>query len=137
MEVQVGGKTILTGRTGILDTGTTLMVLPAGDAAAVHSNIPGAVQDNRGGFRIPCTNTVTVGLTFAGKTFEINPVDLTFQPVSRNRKGLCISGISVGTVGGPTQWLVGDVFLKNVYFATDLTNDQMGLAEINPVEPKK
>lgn len=112
MEVQVGGKTILTDRTGILDTGTTLMVLPAEDAATVHSNIPGAVQDSRGGFRIPCTNTVKVGLTFGGKTFEINPVDLTFQPVGRNPKGLCISGISVGTVGGPTEWLVGDVFLK-------------------------
>ena len=136
MEVQIGGKTILTERSGILDTGTTLMVLPAEDAATVHSNIPGAVADNKGGFRIPCTNTVKVGLTFGGVTFEINPVDLTFQPVGRNLKGQCISGISVGTVGGPTQWLIGDVFLKNVYFATDLTNDQMGLAVINPVQPK-
>jgi hypothetical protein len=112
MEVQVGGKTILTERTGILDTGTTLMVLPAGDAATVHSNIPGAVSDNKGGFRIPCTNTVKVGLSFGGTVFEINPVDMTFQPVGKNVKGLCMSGISVGTVGGPTQWLVGDVFLK-------------------------
>ncbi|PLW36041.1 hypothetical protein PCANC_16101 [Puccinia coronata f. sp. avenae] len=136
MEVQVGGKTILTERTGILDTGTTLMVLPAGDAATVHSNIPGAVSDNKGGFRIPCTNTVKVGLSFGGTVFEINPVDMTFQPVGKNVKGLCMSGISVGTVGGPTQWLVGDVFLKNVYFATDLTNDQMGLAALNPVQPK-
>ncbi|EHS64451.1 hypothetical protein PGT21_007972 [Puccinia graminis f. sp. tritici] len=136
MEVQVGGKTILTERTGILDTGTTLMVLPAEDAAIVHSNIPGAVADNKGGFRIPCTNTVKVGLSFGGVVFDINPVDLTFQPVGRNLKGQCISGISVGTVGGPTQWLIGDVFLKNVYFATDLTNDQMGLAVINPVQAK-
>lgn len=135
--VQVGGKTILTDRTGILDTGTTLMVLPPEDAAVVHSNIPGATSDGKGGFRIPCTNTVKVGLSFGGVIFEINPVDLTFQPVGKNLAGQCLSGISVGTVGGPTQWLVGDVFLKNVYFATDVTNDQMGLAVLNPVPPKK
>ncbi|KAH9447830.1 hypothetical protein Pst134EB_021827 [Puccinia striiformis f. sp. tritici] len=110
--VKVGGKTILTGRTGILDTGTTLMVLPAKDAATLHSNIPGASGDNKGGFRIPCTNTVKISLSFGGVEFEINPVDLTFQPVGRNLQGQCISGISSGTIGGPTQWLIGDVFLK-------------------------
>ncbi|KAI7943827.1 hypothetical protein MJO28_011355 [Puccinia striiformis f. sp. tritici] len=134
--VKVGGKTILTGRTGILDTGTTLMVLPAKDAATLHSNIPGASSDNKGGFRIPCTNTVKISLSFGGVEFEINPVDLTFQPVGRNLQGQCISGISSGTIGGPTQWLIGDVFLKNVYFATDFTNDQMGLAVLKALPSK-
>ncbi|PLW36021.1 hypothetical protein PCANC_16098 [Puccinia coronata f. sp. avenae] len=101
MEVQVRGKTILTERTGILDTGTTLMVVPAGDAATVHNNIPGAVSDNNGGFQIPCTNTVKLGLSFGGTVFKINPADMTSQLVGKDVKGLCMSGISVGTVGGP------------------------------------
>ncbi|KAI8449640.1 aspartic peptidase domain-containing protein [Phakopsora pachyrhizi] len=134
--VTVDGATVLNQRTGILDTGTTLILAPPADVQAVHAAIPGSVPDKKGNFKIPCTTRSKVGLTFGGVNFEINPVDLTFQPAGKNLTGLCISGISAGTVGGPAQWLVGDVFLKSVYFATDIPNDQMGLAVLNRVPPK-
>lgn len=110
--VQVNGKTILTDRTGILDTGTTLIVAPASDAKAIHDEIPGSTSDGKGGYTIPCTSRVKVALSFGGVLFEINPVDLTFQPTTKNLAGMCISGISSGKIGGDRQWLIGDVFLK-------------------------
>ena len=107
LTASVNGQDLgLQGRTAILDTGTTLIIAPAADAAAVHAKIPGAKSDGQGGFTIPCTNTAVVSLTFGGQAFDINPTDLLFSPVDPNNlQGDCISGISSGTIGGPQQWL--------------------------------
>ena len=96
----------LTGRTAILDTGTTLIIAPAADAAAIHAKIPGSQSDGQGGFTIPCTTTTAVSLNFGGANFDINPTDLLFAPVDTNNlQGDCISGISSGQIGGANEWL--------------------------------
>lgn len=130
--ISVGGQDLgLTGRTGILDTGTTLIVAPTQDAEAVHAKIPGSQSDGQGGFTIPCTTNAVVSMTFGGKAFDINPVDLLFTPVDPNNlQGDCISGISAGQIGGPQQWLVGDVFLKNAYYSTNVNKNQITLAKL-------
>lgn len=97
----------LQGRTAILDTGTTLIVAPPSDAAAIHALIPGSASDGQGGFTIPCTTTASVALTFSGQAFDINPQDLLFSPVDPNNlQGDCVSGISSGQIGAATEWLV-------------------------------
>ena len=105
--VSVDGQDLgLQDRTGILDTGTTLIIAPADDAQALHASIPGSKSDGQGGFVIPCTNNAVVSMTFGGQAFDINPVDLLFAPVDPNDlQGDCLSGISAGNIGGPTQWL--------------------------------
>ncbi|EIN09725.1 aspartic peptidase A1 [Punctularia strigosozonata HHB-11173 SS5] len=126
-----GTDTGLQGRTAILDTGTTLVVAPPADAAAVHQLITGAKSDGQGGFTVPCTTNASVALSFGGQTFAINPVDLKFSPVDpTDLSGDCVSGISSGQIGGATEWLVGDVFLKNAYFSTDVTKNQISLATL-------
>lgn len=132
MSVSVNGQDLgLNPRTGILDTGTTLIVAPGTDAETLHAMIPGSQSDGQGGFTIPCTNQAVVSFTFGGKAFDINPVDLLFLPVDQNNlQGDCISGISSGQIGGPTQWLVGDVFLKNVYYSTNVDKNQISLAKL-------
>jgi len=129
--VSVDGKDLgLQGRTAILDTGTTLIIAPPPDAEAAHANIPGTKSDGQGGFTIPCTNTAVVSMTFGGQAFDINPVDLLFAPVDENDlTGDCLSGISSGEVGGPMQWLVGDVFLKNAYFSHNVDKNEISLAK--------
>jgi hypothetical protein len=130
--VTVNGKdTGLKGRTAILDTGTTLIVAPASDAAAVHAAIPGAQSDGQGGFTLPCTTSASVALTFGGQSFSIEPQDLAFQPVDANDpQGDCVSGIASGNIGGAQEWLVGDVFLKNAYFSTDVSKNTLSVAKL-------
>lgn len=100
----------LTDRTAILDTGTTLMVLPPADAQTIHNNIPGAASDGQGGFTVPCTTNASVALTFGGQEFTIDPRDIAFQPVNANDPtGDCVSGITSGEVGGADEWLVSDL----------------------------
>lgn len=106
------------------------MVVPAADAAAIHAAILGAKSDGQGGFTVPCTTNASVALSFSGTSFAIDPRDLTFLPVTSDIKGECVSGISAGNVGAATQWLVGAVFLKNAYFATDVDSNTIGLAPI-------
>lgn len=105
--VTVAGKSLgLSGRTAILDTGTTLIIAPAADIKALHAKIPGSKSDGQGGYIIPCTNTAVVSFTFGGRAFDINPIDLLFAPVDPNNlKGSCYSGIAAGTIGTATEWL--------------------------------
>ena len=105
--VSVNGKDLgLEGRTGILDTGTTLLIVPEADAKTIHAEIPGAKSDGQSGYLVPCTTTAVVSLTFGGQQFDINPLDLVYFPVDQNNlKGDCYSGITPGTFGTATQWL--------------------------------
>ncbi|BGP20673.1 hypothetical protein JCM10213v2_008836 [Rhodosporidiobolus nylandii] len=131
--VTVDNTTLFTaaaGRTAILDTGTTLMIAPRADAEAIHAAIPGARPDGQGGFTLPCTTTAVLSLSFGGVAFPIQPRDLTFLPLSDNLNGDCVSSISSGDVGGQGEWLVGAAFLKNVYFATDVGSNMIGLAHL-------
>ncbi|KAJ3828234.1 acid protease [Lentinula raphanica] len=126
-----GTDTGLTGRTAILDTGTTLIVAPPNDATAVHQLIQGSASDGQGGFTVPCTTNASVALSFGGTSFAIDPRDIAFQPVDANDPtGDCISGISSGEIGAATEWLVGDVFLKNAYFSVDVGNNAISLAKL-------
>jgi len=126
-----GQDTGLQGRTAILDTGTTLIVAPPSDAAAVHGLIQGAKPDGQGGFIIPCTTTQSVALKFGGQSFAIDPRDLAPLPVDpANPTGDCMSGITAGEVGAATEWLVGDVFLKNAYFSTNENKNTVSLAKL-------
>ena len=121
----------LNGRTAILDTGTTLLALPQADAEAIHKSIPGAVENRDGTFTIPCTTNASVALTFGGQSFAIDPRDIVFAAVDPNNPtGNCISGITTGQLGGQTQWLVGDVFLKNAYFSTNVGKNTIQLAKL-------
>jgi hypothetical protein len=129
--VSVDGTNLnLNGRSAILDTGTTLMVLPAADAKVIHEAIPGAKEID-GTFTVPCTTNSSLALTFGKQPFAIDPRDLTFLPVDPNDlTGDCISGISVGQLGGADTWLVGDVFLKNAYFSTNVGKNSIQLAKL-------
>jgi len=121
----------LKGRTAILDTGTTLIIAPAADAAAIHKNIQGAKSDGQGGFTVPCQTKASVALTFGGTSFAIDPRDIAFQPLDpADPTGDCVSGIASGNIGGAQEWLVGDVFLKNAYFSTNVDKNSLSLAKL-------
>jgi len=129
----VNGQVVgLKGRTGIVDTGTSLIYAPQGDAKAIHAAIPGSKGANQDGyFTIPCTTSVSVALTFGGRSFSIDPRDLLFMPVNpKDLTGDCFSSIVAGGGSGHNQWLVGDPFLKNVLFSTDADKNTLSFANL-------
>jgi hypothetical protein len=108
-------------RTAILDTGTTLVVAPLQDVQSVLSKVPGAKMDGQGRLLIPCTTSTQLALNFGGKSFAVNPRDFIFASADPNDvTGNYLPGLSARNIGGPNEWLVGDVFLKNAAASSDL-----------------
>jgi len=132
--VSVNGKDLgLTNRTAIMDTGTTLLLVPQADADAIHRVIPGAQRSRQtpGTYTLPCTTQASLALTFGGRSFAIDSRDITFTPLDLNNPtGDCVSGITAGQIGSQNEWLVGDVFLKNAYFSTDVGANTVQLAKL-------
>jgi hypothetical protein len=119
-------------RNAILDTGTTLGILPPADADSIHARIPGSFREGSN-YVIPCNTTTVVSFAFGGRSFAIDPRDLSFLPLEDDgnfESGLCVSGFAAGDFGGPNTWLVGDTFLKNVYLSTDVEKDTISLAKL-------
>ncbi|KAF7330311.1 Acid protease [Mycena venus] len=110
---------------GLMDTGTTLLVVPTKESAAIHAKIPGAKLQSSGQWSIPCGTNTTVALKFGGKSFPINPKDLVFASFGKTT-GDCTSGI--GSFDD-TKFLVGDTFLKSVYFSTNVDENTITLAQ--------
>jgi hypothetical protein len=120
----VDGKTVgLSGRTAIMDTGTSYVLMPEGDALAIHKDVQGYKQDGET-FFVPCDTTAVVHFHFNKQTYNISTADWVGSEVD---SGLCRSNIVGRQTFSEKQWLVGDVFLKNVYSVFDFDNSRVGL----------
>lgn len=132
--IAINGKTvgkIGSGRTSILDTGTSLMIAPQADAEAIHAEIPGAKSDGQGGFTVPCNNSAVLSFKFGGQDWPLLPRDMIFQAVdSSDPDGACVSSLGGGNVGQKNEWLVGAVALKRLYYATNAEKNVIGLGRL-------
>ncbi|KAF1921985.1 aspartic peptidase domain-containing protein [Ampelomyces quisqualis] len=109
-------------RNAIIDTGTSFILMPPSDALALHKNIAGYVQDGET-FSVPCDTAATVQFSFNNVPYNISTADWRGGKLST---GLCRSNIVGRQTFGEKQWLVGDVFLKNVYSVFDAEKWRVG-----------
>ncbi|KAF2740649.1 acid protease [Polyplosphaeria fusca] len=117
-----GTKIGFTGRSAILDSGTSFILMPNDDAVAVHKLIPGFSQSGET-FTVPCSTTKPVQIIFNGQTYNVSTADYVGGDLGN---GDCKSNIIGRQTFDEKQWLVGDVFLKNVYTVFDFDNSQVG-----------
>lgn len=125
--VYVNGNQVESTQQAIIDTGTTMVVGPANVVQDFYSHIPGSAPIQGGLYTIPCDSIPTVGFSFGGKAFNIAPQLFNRGPVRVGDSG-CVGGI-VGS-SATTFWVVGDLFLQNVYTEFDLGNNRVGFAEL-------
>jgi hypothetical protein len=117
-----GTKTGLKGRTGIVDTGTSFILMPQEDAVAMHKLIDGYTQSGET-FTVPCDTKKEMQVTFGSQTYNISTADWVGGTLDT---GGCKSNIIGRQTFSETQWLMGDVFLKNVYTVFDFDESRVG-----------
>ncbi|KAG0053787.1 hypothetical protein BGZ83_000422 [Gryganskiella cystojenkinii] len=115
---------------GIIDTGTTLIIVGDAAAQAIHDNINGAVNDPNNGWLVPCSlssSTDSISFTMAGTAFNVAVADLAYEDVG-DGSGNCVSGVQGGQDG---LWILGDVFIKNNYCVFSQTSSpSIGIAPL-------
>jgi hypothetical protein len=110
-------------RTAIIDTGTSFILMPPADALLLHNQIPGFKQDGET-FSVPCDSPSTLNFSINKQSYNISSKDWRGGKLDN---ALCRSNIIGRKTFGDGQWLVGDVFLKNVYSVFDFDRKRVGL----------
>ncbi|KAJ1828315.1 aspartic proteinase precursor [Coemansia sp. RSA 2599] len=134
-EVELNGLLIndapvpnIASQTAIIDTGTSLIVLPATDADMVNQFI-GAVPlfDDYGLYAIDCFkgNKPTVQFVLGGETFAIRPSHYIL-PVGRDR---CVTAFAASTSPDLSRWVIGNTFLRAWHTTFDMENFEVRLAK--------
>ncbi|CAG8450086.1 aspartic peptidase domain-containing protein [Gigaspora rosea] len=125
-DAKISGESLNISRDAIIDTGTTVILVPIGDADTIHKKIPGSKLDELDGvYVIPCNTTAVVSLKFEGVDYDISVRDLLVLPADDT---MCFSGIFPASDSDIDFWLVGQTFLKGVYSAFDVGNKKVGFA---------
>ena len=110
------------GKLAYLDTGTSFVFGPKADVAALYKLIPGAASADGEIWTVPCNNNLPLAFSFSGVTYTVLPQDWISPPSS---SGACTGNI-YGREVVPGAWLLGDVFLKNVYAVFDADQTRIG-----------
>ncbi len=125
----VDGQSLgFTGKTAIIDTGTSYILMPPEDAKALHAKLPGS-ENSGETYNIPCDTNLPVQFIFSGVTYDVSPKDYVGKPDKTGKT--CSSNIIGHQSFGPDAWLLGDVYLKNVYTVFDFDKDRIGMLSMD------
>ncbi|KAJ7662469.1 aspartic peptidase domain-containing protein [Mycena rosella] len=121
---------------------TGLIGGPTSDVFAIWSTVPGAVRSptQSGFFQFPCSTKLDVTVSFGGRSWPIDPVDLNLGPISTGNSQ-CLGAIyelsATGTLNqNSPNWIFGAAFLasaKNVYAVFRADPLSIGFAELSTV----
>ncbi|KAF8921689.1 hypothetical protein BGZ58_004012 [Dissophora ornata] len=129
-DISAGGKSLGQSSEGIIDTGTTLIMVGDAAAQAIHGGIQGSKNDPQNGWLIPCSlqsSTDNISFAMGGTPFNVAVADLAYEDVG-DGSGLCVSGVQGGS---EDLWILGDVFIKNNYCVFEQSSSpRIGIAPL-------
>ncbi|KAF9490544.1 acid protease [Pleurotus eryngii] len=127
----VNGAAVVSGGQAIVDTGTTLLLGPASAVSRFYAAIPGARDATNtvgaGFFTFPCNSLPPLSLTLGGRAFPISAASFNLGTLSAGST-TCVGGVA--SVDFDNMWILGDVFLENVYTSFNTATQQVGFATL-------
>ncbi|OJA19217.1 hypothetical protein AZE42_06771 [Rhizopogon vesiculosus] len=125
--IEINGTEVVKGFSAVVDTGTALILGDTSYVSQLYQAIN--VTDIGGGvYALPCNAMPNVTITLGGTSFELSTETFNFGTYNSSAN-TCIGGIA-GSDGLGDQWILGDVFLRNVYTVFDVGNTRVGFAEL-------
>lgn len=132
----VGGDPVTSAKKAIVDSGTSLMVIPTADIKALAKKV-GAKQvlpipPFNKEYTIDCNSTgPTIDITLGGKVYPITKEQYVIKSCSAGQCE-CILGFSGMDIPAPAGPLVilGDVFMRAHYVKFDVDNSRLGFATL-------
>lgn len=111
----------------LIDSGSTPLQLPKEALDPIMLQIPGAVDNQRGQYEVPCDTKDSLGLRFGGKVFWVLARDWVGKPTGAGR---CLTQlIYIDPLDpSPGTGIVGDVFFHSLYSAYRLEPPAVGFA---------
>ena len=110
----------------IIDSGTTLISIPAADVATVYAKITGSTAS--GSLMLyPSSANVSLSMQFGGITYNVS--DFSFGQASATQNYGIIYDASAGT--STSQCIIGDAFLKSVYSVFSFDPPAVGFATLD------
>merc|ERR1719503_395919 len=130
-DIQIGGSSVSSCRKGIVDSGTSLMVLPSEDikglASAVGAKVVSIIPPFNREYTMTCGVGPDIDFIIAGKSYT-----LTNEDYALDSGGSCLfafQGMDIPAPVGPLA-ILGDVFMRAHYVKFDVDNKRMGFAKI-------
>jgi len=126
----VNGAITSSGFDTIIDSGTTLMYGPPSAVATFYSNVPGSqLFDSMNGFySFPCNSVPAVAFNWGGQDWSIPNLNIGSTASGSDQ---CVGGLVSQDLGlGTNVWLVGDIFMQNVYSAFSFEQNAVGFASL-------
>ncbi|KAK7691231.1 hypothetical protein QCA50_006334 [Cerrena zonata] len=128
--VSANGKTPVGRVSSIIDTGTSLIIGDTANVKKFYASISGSKDASKtigaGFYTVPCKSIPNVQMSFGGKAFSIAPSLFNLGAAVRGSSD-CVGAIVGGDDG---FWIIGDVFLQNVYTFFNLGTNQVGFATL-------
>lgn len=123
-EVRVNGYQVSTSSVAILDSGTSLLGVPAGVLPLIEARL-GNVKKSGASILAWCDEleSVVLELTLGGVSYRLAGRDLVFA----NSGNTCVLAMQA-IQHNPPSWIIGDVFLRKYFVEFDWGNERIGIA---------
>ncbi|KAG2075790.1 acid protease [Suillus decipiens] len=125
--IGIDGKNIVNTFSAIVDTGTTLILGDTSYVSQLYAVI-NATEVGGGVYSLPCDAMPNVTITLGGKSIALSAETFNFGTYGSSGN-TCLGGIA-GSEGLGDLWILGDVFLRNVYTAFDVGKLSVGFADL-------
>jgi len=114
----------------VSDTGTSFIVGPEREIVAIAQSLGAQYAQEVGIFVLPCkTKVPDLILTFDGIDYHINPDSYLLDMHDPDNPGLCVLGLQIAAPASGVDWILGDVFIRDVYQIYDMGKNRVGMGK--------